>query len=1318
MSKALIIKFLLLIFLWHLQFDLQAQGKLWGMTSNGGAHGAGVIFEYELSSGTFLKRHDFNGTDEGFGPQGALCLAPNGKLYGVTKRRGANDMGTLFEFDINTGQFTKKLDFDGANGSQPVAGMTLATNGKLYGTTENGGANGSGVLYEFDPATNTYSVKVNFIKVLGNYPISALTLGSNGKLYGTTLTGGSSSSDRGVIFEYDPSTNTYTKLYIYTGGTDGSFAWASVAEGLDGKLYGTMPDGGTSDLGHLYSFDLSTSTYSRVYDFTGWPNGTSPFGGRLCRASNGILYGLTDSGPQGTAGPGIIYSFDPASSAFKKEYTFQYDQTETGGFIDMFSGLVQVNDAKLYGMTTYGGLYGYGTLFEYDLQAKKYTALTIFGSVEGSSPGKCMLMLIPSRTQSIRFNSIPDKTYGDSPFTLTASSTTGLPVSYTSSDPAVATISGNTVTIIGPGTTTITAHQSGNANYDAAADVQRTLTVKKLDQSISFDIIPTKKYGDAPFTVTATSTSGLPVTFTSDNEEVATISGNTITIHQAGYANITSSQPGNSIYNAAFDYSQLLTVDHLPQSITFDPLPSKFFGDAPFQLSATASSGLPIVYRSTDESVATITGNTVHIHKVGITFITAMQWGDLNYASVGESQMLWVDQAFQTIFFFNLEPKSFGDAPFTLSAISTAGQPVTYMSSDPAVATVAGNTVTIKGVGTTTITATQEGSYDCCYAAIPVEQVLTVTKGTQTINFNTLPGKIFGDPSFMLTATATSALPVSFSSSNPAVATVSGNTVTITGSGTTTITATQLGNNNYAGATSIDRTLNVSKANQSITFNALPTKTFGNTYFALTATTTSGLPLSYSSSNPAVATVSGNTVTITGGGTATITATQTGNNNYNGASVQQLLTVNKASQNIQFDPLPAKNSGDPSFALTATSSSGLAVTYSSSNSGVATISGNTVSIIASGTAIITATQSGNSNYAAASPVTQTLVVTVPKITQTITFTSLPLKAFGDPPFLLNAKASSGLAVSYTSSNPLIAVVVGNKVTIKAPGTTTITAVQTGNPSYLAATPVEQVLTVDKATQQINFGGFPQNVSVGSAPFVLGASSNSGLPVTYASDNPSVAFMNGNTVNIAGPGWVKITVTQSGNALYKEAVPVSRDLYVNKKLQTIIFTSLSQRSTGDDPFSPEATASSGLPVTYTSSNHRVALIDNSFVKVVGAGTTVITASQPGNELFEPATPVNQTLVVSTITGLVETLNNGTFHVFPNPASSEITISTNDLKPDHSVRIIFYNSYGLEVLKFEAKNENELQIDLTSLASGSYWVDVVQGNVIKRARFVKL
>ncbi len=577
--------------------------------------------------------------------------------------------------------------------------------------------------------------------------------------------------------------------------------------------------------------------------------------------------------------------------------------------------------------------------------------------------------------------------------------------------------------------------------------------------------------------------------------------------------------------------------------------------------------------------------------------------------------------------------KIFGDADFVLAAPTTNSDgALTYTSSDENVATISGSTITIVSAGTTTITAAQAATGN--YAAGSISLTLTVNKADQTISFAALANKTYGDADFNLNATGgASGSAVTYTSSNSSVATILGNTVTIVGVGSTTITASQLGNANYNDAASVQQTLTVDKASQTISFAALANKTYGDADFNLSATGgVSGSAVTYTSSNPSVATILGSTVTIVGAGSATITASQLGNANYNDAtSVQQILTVGKASQSISFAALANKTYGDADFNLIATGgASGSVVTYTSSNLSVATILGNTVTIVGAGSTTITASQLGNANYDDAANVQQTL--TVDKASQTISFAALANKTYGDADFNLSATGgASGSAVTYTSSNPSVATILGNTVTIVGVGSTTITASQLGDANYDAATNVQQTLTVDKASQTISFAALA-NKTYGDADFNLSATGGaSGSAVTYTSSNPSVATILGSTVTIVGAGSTTITASQLGNANYNDATSVQQTLTVGKASQSISFAALMAKLTTSPDFTLFANSSSGLSLSFSSSDTNVAEVYQSagvwMVKIKGAGTTDITASQSGNGNYFAATSQIQPLVVT-------------------------------------------------------------------------------------------
>jgi hypothetical protein len=168
--------------------------------------------------------------------------------------------------------------------------------------------------------------------------------------------------------------------------------------------------------------------------------------------------------------------------------------------------------------------------------------------------------IITKQDQTISFQSLPTKYYGDAAFDLPGTASSGLPVTYNSSNINVATIAENKVTIVGAGSTDITASQPGNDDYNPASSVIQTLTVKKADQIITFNPLSSKNFGDADFYLTGSASSGLPVTYESSNTNVATLAGNKVTIVGAGSTDITALQPGNDNYNPAASITHSLTV--------------------------------------------------------------------------------------------------------------------------------------------------------------------------------------------------------------------------------------------------------------------------------------------------------------------------------------------------------------------------------------------------------------------------------------------------------------------------------------------------------------------------------------------------------------------------------------------------------------------------------------------------------------------------------------------------------------------------------------------------------------------------------------
>ena len=367
---------------------VELNGKLYGMTWGGGKYIKGALFSYELSTGIYEQLYNFDGI-HGQSPMGSLTVAPNGKLLGMTYQGGAFNSGVLFEYDPITHAYTTKIDFDGLNGASARGDLLLASNGKFYGLTYSGGGNELGVLFEYDYATNILTKKIDLTYTTGSGPYGSLIQAPNGKLYGMTSGGGTAAwNGNGVIFEYDIVTNTYTNKHDFDA-INGSFPMGSLILAGNGKLYGMTSAGGIADRGALFEFDYITNQFQKKYDFT--IDGNYPTGS-LFEATNGKLYGLT-SYSSGNIGydEGTIFEYDYLLNVYAKKYDFSSNANSYGK--NPTGSLIQGSDGKLYGMTQFGGSGYYGTLFQYNPASNSLIKKLSFNQpYDGRAPTGALVM--------------------------------------------------------------------------------------------------------------------------------------------------------------------------------------------------------------------------------------------------------------------------------------------------------------------------------------------------------------------------------------------------------------------------------------------------------------------------------------------------------------------------------------------------------------------------------------------------------------------------------------------------------------------------------------------------------------------------------------------------------------------------------------------------------------------------------------------------------------------------------------------------------------------------------------------------------------
>lgn len=347
---------------------IEHEGSLFGMTANGGVADKGILFRFDHSSNTLVKLVDMYGEDYGEYPDGTLSLGPDGKLYGQAYSGGKYDAGIMFVYDLADMTFTKCFDFESAaDGAISFSGLMMASDGMIYGTTQYGGQYRAGTIYRINPANRQFELIFEFdLFSSGGGPMYGLMQAADGFLYGATPFGGTVNS--GALYRMDPNSGVYTVIHDIITPSEGNEPGGIPVEATDGMLYGTTRRGGANDEGAIYKFNLSTSVYAKQADFESLVTGKYP-AGSMIKAANGKLYGVTHTG--GPYNNGSIFEYDLASGTLQA--VVHFDGLNKGRIPT--STLLEYEDNMLYGMCHMGGLYDAGTIFVLNLQAGLYTKL-------------------------------------------------------------------------------------------------------------------------------------------------------------------------------------------------------------------------------------------------------------------------------------------------------------------------------------------------------------------------------------------------------------------------------------------------------------------------------------------------------------------------------------------------------------------------------------------------------------------------------------------------------------------------------------------------------------------------------------------------------------------------------------------------------------------------------------------------------------------------------------------------------------------------------------------------------------------------------
>ena len=586
------------------------------------------------------------------------------------------------------------------------------------------------------------------------------------------------------------------------------------------------------------------------------------------------------------------------------------------------------------------------------------------------------------------------RTVGEEAFTLAIpTSTSSAAFKMESSDESVAKFSkvNGKLSIVGAGKTTITASQPANDDY-LAGSKSFVLTVRKGTPVLTATADLSSTFGeDGPTIAKPTSESRGAISFTSSNAAVATVNATTgqATVVGAGTSTITITQAATDDYVSATQ-TLTFTVKQAVPKLGALTVSSKTFGDAEFSITKpTSPSSGAFTFTSNNTKVVKISeAGTATIEGAGTATITATQAATGNYAANSVTAEVTIAKAAPELSNISLTGLVFGDADTTLNPRSTSSGAFTFSSNNTRVLTINEKTglVRIVGAGTATITVKQASTTNYEAASSSV----TVQVGLATPAFQRLDPieKQFGDATFLFNwGTSPSDGAITYTSNSPTVATIDATTgrVTIVSTGVATLTMSQAKGTNHTAATTVV-VLTVGRGTPAFGDFVVANKTYGAAAFLLTSpTTTSSGAFTFTSSNTSVATVNSTTglVTVVAPGSTEIAATQAQTLTHTASTIRTTFVVDPASPVISAMPAITKAYGSAAFTLTApTSNSSGAISYTSSNTAVATIDSNTrlITLTGAGTTTITASQVATSTYTSASTSTTLTVEAAPEIT--------------------------------------------------------------------------------------------------------------------------------------------------------------------------------------------------------------------------------------------------------------------------------------------------------------------------------------------------
>ncbi len=693
-----------------------------------------------------------------------------------------------------------------------------------------------------------------------------------------------------------------------------------------------------------------------------------------------------------------------------------------------------------------------------------------FGNLGGTNPtwGTC-----PDNSVVLSINDVT-KTFGDSNFTVTASSNqSGIPITYSIADTSIATINASSgqITILKSGITTVTASQDNGSCISGSSNM--TLTINQQSVNIAAnDIVLT--YGDPAFTLTASSSvTDRSFTFTISDGTIGSISGNVLSILNAGTTNITVSQASNDFYSPVSKVISL-TVNKATPTLDFPEI-TKNYGDSDFTPNVTTNSSGNKTFIVSDTSIANSLGSSLSIVGIGQTSVSINIDETENYLSISGSTTMTVNKEVPTIIFNDII-KTFGDPDFDIAATSNSSGAMSFSVADPSIATISSNTITIVGAGTTLVTVNQ--SETSLFAPESATMTLIVNKAPLDISwYESSLKKAFSMGQFELkepTYPSDYGGVIRYTSSSISIANFTGKTLNFNKIGRILLKARFEGSDNYQDAV-IQVVFDILKDNQAIIPSELPSQTplKDFTSIPISASSTSGAPVYIQVAPGSAATISGtlgNYELITNSQTGIVSITyftvENDHPNHYPATLRFSLDVVKLNQNITFNPEPPLEipySENLTIPINAFSDSNLNVSVEKQDMGNSSLENDVLSFSELGQVYITAKQKGDQFYNATQA--NRVITVIPGLTELSDF-SIPEKIVDEDDFEITPPLSSRDGeIIYTSDNPQVAVVSGTTIIIMGVGTCNILAYIESTSLYNSATVITEFIVNFRDTDQ-------------------------------------------------------------------------------------------------------------------------------------------------------------------------------------------------------------------------------------------------------------